>query len=244
MKSAKVLISSLIAAALLSLCMTSCTSTKVLMNCGMDSDDFMINESGNIFFGKPGTNSEDIYITGYLDDASALNTLKFMAGSNTKTFQFNGKITIDEIEYFPDVIVKTEYLSGIDTRVRSIYRASIDDIDTNVAVADFELLSDGDWFCPSLSSKEMPYYFAEFVTEEGKYKICCTQFLANNEKGNGHQTPYQLFSTENQLFQITDQQGELVAEFDSHSYKIFSNYVDVDSMKAVIACFVIVGTAR
>lgn len=214
------------------------------MDSAVSSDEMDVNESGIISYGKPGNNSEDIYITGYLDDRFGLNLLGEIIGINSKAFVFNGKVTIDEIEYSPSITVHAKYNSSFDTTVCSLSYVEISNIADDVQVYVFDAMGNDDLFAPNIKYSEMPYNFSEFITADGKFKVNETKFLARNEKGSGSQNPYDLFSTPGQLFQITDIQDNLVAEFDSSSYRIFSNNVDVDVMKLIIASYVIVGTAR
>ncbi len=233
-----------IAAVFACICLMSCQSAKYVMDSAVSSDEMDVNESGIISYGKPGNNSEDIYITGYLDDRFGLNLLGEIIGINSKAFVFNGKVTIDEIEYSPSITIHASYNSSFDTRVSSLSHVEISNIADDVQIYNFEALGDSDLFYPPVKYSDMPYKISEFVTADGKFRVSETKYLARNEKGSGTQTPFEVFKTPEQLFQITDVQDNLVAEFDAYSYRIFSNNVDVDVMKLIIASYVIVGTVR
>lgn len=221
--------------------LTSCTTTKYVKSFQYDTEDLRINEKGLISFGKPGDNSEDIYITGYLDNNNYENIASIVMGFDIQKLDFKGNVTIDEIEYKPEieVIVRHEIKRRIS--VNSIQKIEIKLNSDTSAVEDFSANADCDLFCKYIKSKDMPYFITSFVSNQRKYKVYATKFLANNKAGKGNMTPFELFTAPNQLFQILDEQNNPVAEFDAASYKIFAPDVDVDEFKLIIASLVISG---
>lgn len=208
--------------------LNSCLTTDFY---GKDTSTLTADINGKILISSAKSSTNDIYIDGKREISWGI--------MNIEWWKWIGKSSFNNMTYHIDVryrglVDEDDDLDGFD----SVKIKKNDKYEFN----SFKVPDAGLFASKLVRSTEMPFTLTSFFIEDREYFVNITSMRHFNLQEVYVDYVMNLMTLKNQIFQITNKKGELVAEFTNNDYKVFrvENEKDIEDFIYPIAVFCLI----